>query len=195
MRFALSLDNLKAFTSSNEVRSSFNCLWLLLICLNCTVSGNGSRHLIVSCKSLLESNIKKFSNWKACMKINIAMSHTSSLLLQSLTSMLINSIWTLFDSIMTTCVRSPKRILIKKVPTPKRLHFWGTVRLLYTLSFQGLEKTLNSSLSFEQATLIFCLPGATSCLSHVMILLEDELPRPLPTGQVHSGQTSEICKS
>ena len=81
------------------------------------------------------------------------------------------SIRTSFDSMITTSVRSPKRILIIK----------GTVRLLYTLSFQGLEKSLNSS---GQAVLIFYLPGATSCLYHVMILLEDKLPGPLDIGQV-----------
>ena len=48
----------------------------------------------------------------------------------------------------------------------------------------ALEKNLNFSLSFRQAGLTFCLPRATSCLSLLMIWLENEVPGPLPIGQV-----------
>ena len=41
------------------------------------------------------------------------------------------------------------------------------------------KKKVNSSLSFGQAVLTFFLPGATSCLSSWVILLEDVLPGPL----------------
>ena len=49
----------------------------------------------------------------------------------------------------------------------------------------GLEKNLNSSLSFGQAALTFCLPGATFCWSSLLIYLEDDLLRPLPMGPVN----------
>ena len=42
----------------------------------------------------------------------------------------------------------------------------------------------NSSLSSGQAGLAFCLPGATSCLSYLMTLLEIDLTESLPIGQV-----------
>ena len=42
----------------------------------------------------------------------------------------------------------------------------------------------NSSLSSGQAALVFCLPGATSCLSYLMTSLEIDLTESLPTGQV-----------
>ena len=42
----------------------------------------------------------------------------------------------------------------------------------------------NSSLSSGQAALAFCLPGATSCLSYLMTLLEIDLTESLPIGQV-----------
>ena len=108
------------------------------------------------------------------------MSHTSSLLLQSLTSMLINSIWTSFDSIMTTCVRSPKRIPIKRGTQTNTDIFEGQLDC-YT---HWARKTLNSSLSFGQAALTFCWPAANSCESWEMISLRDDLPGPLSIGQV-----------
>ena len=49
----------------------------------------------------------------------------------------------------------------------------------------GLEKNLNSSWSFGQAVLTFCLPRATPCLSELMIFTENDLPGFLSTGQVH----------
>ena len=42
----------------------------------------------------------------------------------------------------------------------------------------------NSSLSSGQAGLAFCLPGATSCLSYLMTLLEIDLTESLPIGQL-----------
>ena len=45
----------------------------------------------------------------------------------------------------------------------------------------GLEKkNLNCSVSYGQAAVTFCLPGATSCSSKELILLEDDLPVPFP---------------
>ena len=38
---------------------------------------------------------------------------------------------------------------------------------------------MNSSLSYGQVVLTFRLPGTTSCSSYLMILLEDDLPKPL----------------
>ena len=49
----------------------------------------------------------------------------------------------------------------------------------------GLGKNLNSNLSFGQAALTFCLPGATFCWSSLLIYLEDDLLRPLPMGPVN----------
>ena len=46
-----------------------------------------------------------------------------------------------------------------------------------------LLKTWNSSLSYGQAALAFCLPGATSFTSYLMILLEHDLLVLLPIGQ------------
>ena len=46
------------------------------------------------------------------------------------------------------------------------------------------KNCVNSSLSFRQAALIFCLPVATSCLPKLMILLEDDLPGKWLIGQV-----------
>ena len=47
----------------------------------------------------------------------------------------------------------------------------------------GLEKkNMNFSVSFEQAVLTCGLPVAISCSSWLMILLEDDLPIPLPIG-------------
>ena len=46
-----------------------------------------------------------------------------------------------------------------------------------------LLKTWNSSLSYGQAALTFCLPGATSFTSYLMILLEHDLLVLLPIGQ------------
>ena len=48
----------------------------------------------------------------------------------------------------------------------------------------SLVKNFNSSVSFGQAALTFCLPKATSWLSWWIIFLEDGLPGPLPIGQV-----------
>ena len=48
-----------------------------------------------------------------------------------------------------------------------------------------LLKTCNSSLSFGQAAaLTFCLPGALSITSYLLILLENDLRGLLPIGQV-----------
>ena len=45
---------------------------------------------------------------------------------------------------------------------------------------QSQKKILKSSLSFGQATLTFCLSGTISCLLQLVILVLDDLPRPLP---------------
>ena len=44
-------------------------------------------------------------------------------------------------------------------------------RSVYLYPQDRARKKLNSSLSFGQAAVTFCLPGATSCLSPLMILL------------------------
>ena len=48
----------------------------------------------------------------------------------------------------------------------------------FRLTPQGSKKNVNTSLSFEQAALTFCLPGATSFSSQLMVLLEEGLPGP-----------------
>ena len=42
------------------------------------------------------------------------------------------------------------------------------------------KKNLNCSVSYGQAAVTFCLPGATSCSFKELILLEDDLPLPFP---------------
>ena len=46
-----------------------------------------------------------------------------------------------------------------------------------------LLKIRNCSLSYGEAALTFCLPGATSFTSYLTILLEDDLLGFLPIGQ------------
>ena len=48
----------------------------------------------------------------------------------------------------------------------------------------GKKNCVNSSLSFGQAALIFCLLVTTSCLPKLMILLGDDLPGKWPIRQV-----------
>ena len=48
----------------------------------------------------------------------------------------------------------------------------------------GLEKNLHSRLSFGQVPFPFCLHRAISFSSKLMILLDGDLPGPLPIGQV-----------
>ena len=48
---------------------------------------------------------------------------------------------------------------------------------VFVKSQQGYKKNLNSSLSFGQAALAFCLPRVACWLSQLMTLLEDDLPR------------------
>ena len=59
--------------------------------------------------------------------------------------------------------------------------FCITDSLFFSMLESGLEENLNSSWSFKQAAFTFCLPSYSS---YLMILLEDNLPGPLPIGQV-----------
>ena len=79
---------------------------------------------------------------------------------------------------------------IREVENSAYAKFWRDIKEYY-----GILKKAYSSLTFGQVVLTFCLPRATSCLSLLMTLLEDDFPAPLFIGQLCLSQQENLLVS